>query len=118
MEKFISGEELKAPIPDCSLGEYLIPKLKSQPRDIILIDSETGKSQTIWEFLKLSLGVADGLLNIGLQDSDVVAFLSKDRSELYAAALGVILAGGVAAPIYPEMSIGKCGEGKSSLAII
>ena len=32
-DNIIYGPEFKVPIPECSLAEYLIPKMKSLPRD-------------------------------------------------------------------------------------
>lgn len=119
----ISGPDFPVPPPECSLGEFLVDRLKSQPKDKVIqvrkqiiarvsslltgsfeiqIDSESGQSQTTWELLKISTGLAEGLIDIGLQENDVVAFVCENRYELYAAVLGVICAGGVAAHFGPR----------------
>ena len=60
--------------------------------------------------MKLSFGITEGLIKIGLKVNDMVALVSKNRSETYAAALGIIWSGGVLAPIDPRMKVCELPE--------
>lgn len=54
------------------------------------------------------LRLTEGLRKLGVNENDVVALVSKNRSELFVAALAAIFVGGTAAPIDPTMKVCKC----------
>ena len=59
------------------------------------------QSYTWTEYRDYAMAVANGLLSLGLQRGDVVSIQSEDCKEWLFAALGHLLAGGVANGVYP-----------------
>ncbi|KAK6628520.1 hypothetical protein RUM43_002335 [Polyplax serrata] len=69
-------------VPNCSMAEYVLPKLKSLPKNhVLLVDGETGESRTSWQLLTESVHLLKGLKALGLRQNDTVGLLCRNSFE-------------------------------------
>jgi fatty-acyl-CoA synthase len=77
---------------------------------IHLLEGESGQDISYGKLLEMSSQVAAGLRARGLQQDDTVAIMLPTSSDFFYAFFGVMLAGGVAVPIYPPARLDKIEE--------
>ncbi|EEB18855.1 luciferase, putative [Pediculus humanus corporis] len=103
-------------VPECSIGELILPKLKSLPKDdVFLIDGETGIEQTVGQFLSNGLQLLEGLKKIGLNENDVIGMLCKNGFEANSIVLASWIGAATLAPVNSSM---KVSELKHALSVI
>ncbi|HXJ92704.1 MAG TPA: AMP-binding protein [Terriglobia bacterium] len=77
---------------------------------IHLLEGDSGQDITYGKLLEMASQVAAGLRARGLQQNDTVAIMLPTSSDFFYAFFGVMLAGGVAVPIYPPARLDKIEE--------
>ncbi len=77
---------------------------------IHLLEGDSGQDITYAELLEVSLRVAAGLQARGLGPNETVAIMLPTSSDFFYSFFGVMLAGGVAVPIYPPARPDKIEE--------
>lgn len=77
---------------------------------IHLLEDDSGQDITYRQLLEASLSVAAGLTAAGLRRNETVAIMLPTCAEFFYAFYGVMLAGGVAVPIYPPARPDKIEE--------
>lgn len=75
-----------------------------------LLEGDSGQDITYGRLLETASQVAAGLRARGLQQNDTVAIMLPTSSDFFYAFFGVMLAGGVAVPIYPPARLDKIEE--------
>ena len=75
-----------------------------------LIEEDSGQDISYSRLLENSAEVAAGLAAAGLRPNDTVAIMLPTCEDFFYAFLGVMLAGGIAVPIYPPAQAHKIGE--------
>ncbi len=93
------------PAPDFAINwvEVLHRQAEVEPNrvHIHLLEDGSGQDITYSQLLETSSRVAAGLTAVGLRRNDTVAIMLPTCAEFFYAFFGVMLAGGVAVPIYP-----------------
>jgi len=77
---------------------------------IHLLEGDSGQDITYAQLLEVSLRVAAGLRARGLRANETVAIMLPTSSDFFYSFFGVMLAGGVAVPIYPPARPDKIEE--------
>ena len=77
---------------------------------IHLLEGDSGQDISYGRLLETASHVAAGLRARGLQQNDTVAIMLPTSSDFFYAFFGVMLAGGVAVPIYPPARLDKIEE--------
>jgi acyl carrier protein len=77
---------------------------------IHLLEDRSGQDVTYGELLETASEVAAGLIAAGLQRDETVAIMLPTCSDFFYAFFGVMLAGGIAVPIYPPARPDKIEE--------
>ncbi len=77
---------------------------------IHLLEDDSGQDITYGQLLEKSSRVAWGLLSAGLRRDETVAIMLPTCADFFYAFFGVIMAGGIAVPIYPPAQPGKIEE--------
>ncbi len=77
---------------------------------IHLLEEDSGRDITYGQLLETASRVAAGLLEAGLRRNDTVAIMLPTCADFFYAFFGVMLAGGVAVPIYPPARADKIEE--------
>lgn len=96
-------EATPAPADARSFAEVLRVRAEQDPArvHIHLLDGDDGRDISHGRLLESSSRIAAGLLSSGLQPGETVAIMLPTCEEFFSSFLGVMLAGGVAVPIYP-----------------
>ena len=77
---------------------------------IHLLEEESGRDITYGQLLETASRVAAGLYDAGLRPNETVAIMLPTCTDFFYAFFGVMLAGGVAVPIYPPARPDKIEE--------
>lgn len=77
---------------------------------IHLLEDDTGKDISYGDLLGVASRVAAGLIAGGLRPEDTVAIMLPTCADFFYAFFGVMLAGGIAVPIYPPARADKIEE--------
>jgi fatty-acyl-CoA synthase len=84
--------------------------LDSDRVHVHLLEGDSGQDISYGRLLQTASEVAAGLRAKGLQQNDTVAIMLPTSSDFFYAFFGVMLAGGVAVPIYPPARLDKIEE--------
>ncbi len=96
-----------------TLPEVLRLRAEAEPqRAHIHLQSEGGRDEVIryGELHGQAREVAGGLVERGVHRGDTVALMLPTSRDFFTAFAGILLAGGVPAPLYPPFSLDKIGE--------
>lgn len=77
---------------------------------IHLLEEDSGRDITYGQLLEMASRVAAGLTSAGLRPNETAAIMLPTCADFFYAFLGVMLAGGVAVPIYPPARADKIEE--------
>ena len=77
---------------------------------IHLLEGESGQDITYTQLLEAASEVAAGLVACGLERNQTVAIMLPTCADFFYAFFGVMLAGGIAVPIYPPARLDKIEE--------
>ncbi|HEV2499342.1 MAG TPA: AMP-binding protein [Terriglobia bacterium] len=77
---------------------------------IHLLEEESGRDITYGRLLETASRVAAGLIDAGLRPNETVAIMLPTCADFFYAFFGVMLAGGIAVPIYPPARADKIEE--------
>jgi len=107
-----SGEPVAIPEHATTLTEVLaFHAERSHGRvHIHLLEEGSGRGITCDQLLEASTRVARGLISLGLCRNDTVAILLPTGSDFVEAFFGVMLAGGIAVPVYPPANLNRLEE--------
>ena len=96
-------EAAPAPTDSLTFAEVLRARAEQDPArvHIHLLDGDDGQDISHGRLLESSSRVAAGLVSSGLQPGETVAIMLPTCEDFFSSFLGVMLAGGVAVPIYP-----------------
>lgn len=97
------GPAPEAPKEATNFAQVLRGFAESNPErtQIHLFENDAGLSITYGELYDRSAAVARGLIARGLQPGETVAIMLPTGTDFFYSFFGVMLAGGIAAPIYP-----------------
>jgi fatty-acyl-CoA synthase len=102
------------PLPESALSwpEVLHRQAQIDPGRVHahLLDEESGRDVTYGQLMETAYGVAAGLHEAGLGRNDTVAIMLPTCADFLYAFFGVMLAGGIAVPIYPPARPDKIEE--------
>jgi fatty-acyl-CoA synthase len=84
--------------------------LEPERVQVHLLEGDSGQDISYGRLLEMASQVAAGLRARGLQQNDTVAIMLPTSSDFFYAFFGVMLAGGVAVPIYPPARLDKIEE--------
>ncbi|HET7840926.1 MAG TPA: AMP-binding protein, partial [Terriglobia bacterium] len=100
------------PVDATTLVEVLNRQAEIDPDrvHIHLLEEEWGQDITFRQLLTAASKVAAGLRAAGLKPNDTVAIMLPTCAEFFQAFFGVMLAGGIAVPIYPPAQPSKIEE--------
>nr|CAI5858416.1 unnamed protein product [Callosobruchus analis] len=85
-----------------SLGEYLLPLIKSHKKNVIQVDGETGESLTADTLLKRAIRLAKWYKREGISVGDCAAVNSENRLEFYTVPLAGFFEGVIFTGFNPE----------------
>lgn len=88
-------------IPDVSVPELLLPRVRARGSRPALVDSETGRALACAELVRQAERTATGLTGRGLRRGEVAAVLLANVPEFAVAFLGAALAGGAVTALNP-----------------
>ena len=96
-------EAASAPADARTFADVLSARAEQDPArvHIHLLDGDDGQDISHGRLLERSTRVATGLVSSGLRPGETVAIMLPTCEEFFSSFLGVMLAGGVAVPIYP-----------------
>ncbi|KAK6628519.1 hypothetical protein RUM43_002334 [Polyplax serrata] len=78
-DEFILRGVPEPEVPNCSVAEYVLPKIRNTSRDrVVLVDGETGETMTAWQYLTESLRLLQGMKGLGLKQNDTVAMMCRN----------------------------------------
>lgn len=97
------GPAPEAPASATSFAQVLRGFADSHPErvQIHLFEDDRGLDITYGELCQRSVSVARGLISRGLKPGETVAIMLPTGADFFYSFFGVMLAGGIAAPIYP-----------------
>ena len=98
-----SNEGAPAPASARTFADVLRVRAEQDPArvHIHLLDGDAGQDISHGELLERSTRVAAGLVSSGLNPGETVAIMLPTCEDFFSSFLGVMLAGGVAVPVYP-----------------
>ncbi len=98
-----SRDAYPPPATALTLAEVLHRQVERDPGrvHIHLLDQEKGQAISHAQLLEGATRVASGLLASGLRRNETVAIMLPTCEDFFSSFLGVVLAGGVAVPVYP-----------------
>ncbi len=107
-----SRDAPEAPASARSWPEVLRHHAQVEPDrvQIHLLEEESGRDIAYGQLLETALRVAAGLRDAGLRPNETVAIMLPTCADFFYAFFGVMLAGGVAVPIYPPARPDKIEE--------
>lgn len=94
----------RSPIPNLSLGQYMLNCLRSNGTNVAQIDAATGEKINYKEILEQSTQLAESLKKRGLQIGDRVAISSENRLNLVVPTMAALYLGAALAPLNPTYS--------------
>ncbi|MGH9343996.1 MAG: AMP-binding protein [Terriglobia bacterium] len=102
----------EAPVSAKSWPEVLRRFAQIEPDrvQIHLLEEDSGRDITYGQLLETASRVAAGLIDAGLRPKETVAIMLPTCADFFYAFFGVMLAGGVAVPIYPPARADKIEE--------
>jgi long-chain acyl-CoA synthetase len=91
-------------MPERTLPQYLAHNAREFPREPALREKDRGIwQQWTWaDYLEHVRAIALGLVGLGFQRGDKIAFLSDNRPQLYAAMVAAQAVGGIPVPLYQD----------------
>ncbi len=91
-------------MPERTLPQYLVNNAREFPREPALREKDRGIwQQWTWaDYLEHVRAIALGLVGLGFQRGDKIAFLSDNRPQLYAAMVAAQAVGGIPVPLYQD----------------
>lgn len=90
-----------AKLPNISIGQYFIHKLREHPYHVCQIDLESGKAHTCKEILDTSVKVARILQSFGVEAGDRVSIATENHPNYYVSICGIFAAGAVFSSLNP-----------------
>jgi fatty-acyl-CoA synthase len=107
-----SREAPEAPASAASWPEVLRGHAQVEPErvQIHLLEEDSGRDITYGQLLDTASRVAAGLIDAGLRPNETVAIMLPTCADFFYAFFGVMLAGGVAVPIYPPARADRIEE--------
>ncbi|HEY5599374.1 MAG TPA: AMP-binding protein, partial [Candidatus Manganitrophaceae bacterium] len=102
------GEASPPPASAATLTEVLIKRAEAEPdRPHIYLPQEEGEEEKITYrgLLEAGAATAKGLLERGIHRGDTVALMLPTGGDFFGAFFGILLAGGIPAPLYPPFRV-------------
>ncbi|KAK3932453.1 Luciferin 4-monooxygenase [Frankliniella fusca] len=102
----LRGEPLP-PVPQISLGQYLLSNLQQKGDEVAQIDVVTGETQTFQQILTKSNRAAHYLYGLGIRPGDVVGISSENNLDFFIPVLAAFYNGAACAPFNPAYTEGE-----------
>ncbi len=98
-----SREAYRPPTEAASFGEVLRAQVERDPArvQIHLLDQDSGRDISHGQLYEGASRIAAGLVACGLHPGETVAIMLPTCADFFSSFLGVMLAGGIAVPVYP-----------------
>ncbi len=118
--KYYSNESISAPLPECTLYEYLVENNRDYPKDIAI--NYLGKKITYSELFENIDKVAASFLNSGVKEKDIVTIALPNIPEVIYCVYALNKIGAVANMIHPlpgkDEILNYINEVKSKVVVI
>lgn len=105
-DNVLRGKSLP-PVPQISIGEYLLNHLKQKGDDVAQVDVVTGETQTFPQILAKSIRAAQYMLGLGIRPGDVVGISSENSLDFCIPVLAAFYNGASCAPFNPAYTEGE-----------
>ncbi|XP_034251150.1 4-coumarate--CoA ligase 1-like [Thrips palmi] len=95
------------PIPNISLGEFLLSKLQSKGNSVAQVDIVTGETLTYPQILAKSINIAEYMRELGIRSGDIVCISSENNLDYCLPVLATLYIGATCAPLNPAYTEGE-----------
>ncbi|XP_074115187.1 luciferin 4-monooxygenase [Cotesia typhae] len=89
-------------IPNVSLGQFIVDRLRQSQLHVVQVDAKTGEILTNYEALDKSIKLSKYLEQKGIKVGDTVAISSENILNYFIAVFGTIYRGAAIAPMNPD----------------
>ncbi|XP_026671441.1 luciferin 4-monooxygenase-like [Ceratina calcarata] len=89
-------------VPNVSLSQYLLDKLRANASQILQIDTQTGQVYTYRDILEKSIILSNTLKDYGVKLEDRISVTSENHPNYVVALCGALFTGATFAPLNPD----------------